>query len=120
MTRNRSSEEIELEKFEQIERGKRISKIRKNELHLTKAQLAKAIGVSAQFLGLVEKGKANLVYSHLKKLRDLSGHSADYILFGLDDNILNKTQTFLEDFSEPQIIAAFDIIKDLSLFIKNS
>ena len=42
-----------LEKLEQIERGKRIKNIRENELHMNKTQLAKEIGVSSQFLGLV-------------------------------------------------------------------
>ena len=70
-------DEIELEKLEQIERGKRIKNIRENELHMNKTQLAKEIGVSSQFVGLVEEGKGNLVYRSIKKLRNLSGHSAD-------------------------------------------
>lgn len=120
MTRNRSSKEMDLEKLERIERGKRIKYIRENELHMNKATLAKEIGISGQFLGLVEDGKGNLVYRSIKKLRDLSGHSADYILFGLDDTIIDKTKHHLEDFSETEIIAAFDIIKDLTLFIKDN
>ena len=70
-----------LENNEQILRGKRIKYIRENELHMNKTQLAKEIGVSSQFLGLVEEGRGNLVYRSIKKLRDISGHSADYILF---------------------------------------
>ena len=50
------SEDFELEKMEQIERGKRIRFIREKELELNKTQLAKKIGVSSQFLGLVEDG----------------------------------------------------------------
>ena len=78
----------DIEKLEKIQRGKRIKMIRKNELHMNKTQLAKEIGVSAQFLGLVEDGKGNLFYKSIKKLRDLSGYSADYILYGSDDNII--------------------------------
>ena len=48
-----------LDMEERIERGKRIREIRENELHLNKSQLAKQIGVSSQFLGLVEEGKGN-------------------------------------------------------------
>lgn len=106
--------------IEQIERGKRIKNIRENELHMNKTQLAREIGVSGQFLGLVEDGKGSLVYKSIKKLRDLSGHSADYILYGLDDNIINETKKCLEKYSEAQIINAIDVIKEITLFIKNT
>ena len=107
------------EKIEQIERGKRIKSIRENELRLNKTQLAKKIGVSSQFLGLVEDGKGNLVYKSLKKLRDLSGHSADYILYGLDDTIINKTKELLSSYNDKEIETAMNVIKDISIFIKN-
>lgn len=114
-----SSSVIDKDKLEQIERGKRIKYIRENELHMTKTKLAKEIGVSGQFLGLVEDGKGNLVYKSIKKLRNLSGHSADYILFGLDDNIIEKTKLCLNKFSESDIRNAFSFIEDISLFIKD-
>ena len=38
-----------------------------DELHLNKTQLANKIGISSQFLGLVEDGKGNLVYKSIKK-----------------------------------------------------
>lgn len=116
---NRSTNKIDLEKLEQIERGKRIKNIRENELYMNKTQLAKEIGVSGQFLGLVEDGKGNLVYKSIKKLRDLSGHSADYILYGLDDSVINETKICLEKYSETQIINTIEIIKEITLFIKN-
>lgn len=118
MNINRSRNEIELEKLEQIERGKRIKQIRENELHMNKTQLAKEIGISGQFLGLVEDGKGNLVYKSIKKLRTLSGHSADYILYGLDDSSILETKQFLQNYSEEEIIHAINIIKDITLFIK--
>ncbi|HCC03362.1 MAG TPA: hypothetical protein DEP51_00665, partial [Clostridiales bacterium] len=68
--------DISLEKQEQIDRGKRIKYIRENELKLNKSDLAKKIGISSQFLGLVEEGKGNLMYRSIRLLRDLSGHSA--------------------------------------------
>ena len=82
--------DVNQEKQEQLIRGKRIKAIRENELRLNKTDLAKQIGISSQFLGLVEEGKGNLVYRSIKLLRDVSGHSADYILYGLDDNVLDK------------------------------
>ncbi len=112
--------EVQLEKQEQIERGKRIKFIRENELKLNKTQLAKKIGISSQFLGLIEDGKGNLVYKSLKKLRNISGHSADYILYGLDDSIITKTSEYLEHYTEDEIIKAIELLKDISIFIRKS
>lgn len=108
-----------LEKEEQILRGKRIKHIREVELQLNKSDLAKQIGISSQFLGLIEEGRGNLMYRSIKLLRDLSGHSADYILFGLDDNVLIQTKQYLEYFSEDEIRSGLDILKDLTYLIKN-
>ena len=53
-----------VEKEEQLIRGKRIKNIRENELRLNKSDLSRKIGVSSQFLCLVEEGKGNLTYKH--------------------------------------------------------
>lgn len=111
--------ERNLEKLEQIERGKRIKNIRENELHMNKTQLAREIGVSSQFLGLVENGKGNLVYTSLRKLRNLSGHSSDYILFGIDDSSISKTKKILEQYSEMEINEAMKLLNNIAVFIKN-
>ena len=118
MGRKRSNVAIEVEKREQYERGQRIKYIRENELKMSKTELAGKIGTSSQFLGLVEEGKGNLVYYSLRKLRQVSGHSSDYILFGVDDNSINKTKRLLKDYSEDEIVEALGIIEKLSLFIK--
>ena len=107
------------EKQEQIARGNRIKDIRENELRLNKTDLAKQIGISSQFLGLVEEGKGNLVYRSVKLLRNLSGHSADYILYGLDDNVIAQTKECLEEYSEEELLGAIKVIKHLSLFLRN-
>ena len=110
--------DVNQEKQEQLIRGKRIKAIRENELRLNKTDLAKQIGISSQFLGLVEEGKGNLVYRSIKLLRDVSGHSADYILYGLDDNVLDKTKTYFEEYSEEEIIEALNTLKSLSNLLK--
>ena len=110
---------VNSDKQEQIERGKRIKNIRENELHLNKAQLARLLGVSGQFLGLVEEGKGNLVYRSIKNLKDISGHSSDYILYGLDDSMIKETNEILEKYDEKQIKAALSMLKNIGLFIKN-
>ena len=119
MGRKRSNVAIETEREEQRERGQRIKYIREKELFMTKTELANRIGTSSQFLGLVEEGKGNLVYYSLRKFREVCGHSSDYILFGVDDNSINKTKKLLENYSEEEIVDALHVIEDLSLFIKN-
>lgn len=114
-----NEENNEVEKLEQKARGERIKEIREKELKMNKTQLGKELGVSGQFLGLVEEGKGNLVYKSIKKLKDLSGHSSDYILYGLDDSIIEDTRKYLEIYSEEEIIHAIKIIKEISLFMKN-
>ena len=118
MGRKRSNVAIEVERQEQYERGQRIKYIREHELKMTKTELAEKIGTSSQFLGLVEEGKGNLVYYSLRKFREVSGHSADYILFGVDDNSINKTKKLLKNYSEEEIVEALGVIEKLSLFIK--
>ena len=112
--------EEELEKFEdeKILRGKRIENIRENELVLRKTDLAPKLGISSQFLGLVEKGKDNLNYNSLKLLRDLSNHSADFILYGLDDSILVETKKYLDAFTERELMEALETIKVLSTYLR--
>ena len=118
MGRRKRNAQLELEKLEQIERGKRIKDIREIELRMNKSELARIIGISSQFLGLVEDGKGNLVYDSIRKLRDVSGHSADYILYGLDDNIINQTKELLANYSEKELIASIDMLKNISILIK--
>lgn len=119
MSRRKLSVDFEAVKYEQVERGKRIRYIREDELHLNKSQLAEKIGISSQFLGLVEDGKGNLVYHSIRKLRDLSGHSADYILYGLDNDTISATKELLDNYSEAEIVEALKVIKDISLLIKH-
>ena len=104
---------------EQIARGLRIKNIRENELHMTKTKLADKLCISSQFLGLVEDGKGNLMYDSIKRLREISGHSADFILYGLDDEIINKTKNCLKEYTEIELINAIDALKRIAFFIRN-
>lgn len=115
-----SEEEINQEKMDQKERGRRIKEIRENELHLNKTELSKEIGVSSQFLGLVEEGKGNLMYRSVRKLKQLSGHSADFILYGVDDEVLHRTSQLMNQYSDQEIIQAMNTITDIALFMKQN
>lgn len=111
--------DLERESKEKVKRGERIRNIRIRELGLTKTELGRKIGVSSQFLGLVEKGEGNLMYKNIRKLKEVSGHSSDYILYGIDDNTIRETKRYLEEFTEDELINAIDVIKNIALFIKN-
>ena len=118
MGRKRANLSVEEEKQSQYERGQRIKFIREQELHMSKTQLAAKIGTSSQFLGLVEEGKGNLVYYSIGKLREISGHSSDYIIYGVDDKSIEHTKKILSSFSDKEISEALTIIEKLAMFIK--
>lgn len=99
--------------------GKRIEIIRK-EMKLTKEGLAKKIGITGQFLGIVENGKSTLSYEKLKRLCDISGYSADYILFGKNKDIINETREKFNDLNEYQIQEACEILKKIGEFIRSN
>ncbi len=96
--------------------GERIKNIREN-MNMTKENFAKQIGISGQYLGLVEHGKNYLSIEKLKVLCDFTNLSADYILFGRDKDIIIDTKNILSEFSEDQIKAGCDMLKKLALFI---
>jgi len=99
--------------------GKRIEKIRL-EMNLTKEALAKELGISGQYLGIVEKGQSALSYEKLEKLCNITGYSSDYILFGKGNKVLKNTEELLKDISIEQIEESYEIIKRLVVFIKNN
>ena len=99
--------------------GKRIQKLRE-DMNITKEAFAKEIGISGQYLGLVEHGKNYLSIEKLKVLCDFTNTSADYILFGKDQNIVNDTKNVLSEFSNEQLTIAGETLKDLSIFIKSN
>lgn len=61
--------------------GLRIKKIRE-DMNLTKEEFSKKIGITSQFLCMIENGKNCLSIEKLKKLCDFTGYTSDYILFG--------------------------------------
>ena len=98
--------------------GDRIRIIR-NELKMNKEALAREIGVTGQFLGVVESGRSTISYDKLKRLCEISGYSADYIIFGKDGDMVKNTKSKLEEYSDEQIRSACEIIQKLAIFMKN-
>lgn len=100
------------------EMGKRIENIR-NSMGMTKEEFSKLLGISGQYLGIVERGKSCLSYEKLKALCEVSNLSSDYILFGKNLNIKKDTKNLLSEFSDTQIETACNTLQTLALFIKN-
>lgn len=97
--------------------GKRIKNIREN-MGMTKEVFAKHIGISGQYLGIIERGSSCLSVEKLKVLCDFTNLSADYILFGKDNNLINDTTNVLSEFTDEQINIGCDTLKKLALLIK--
>ncbi len=97
--------------------GKRIKEIRE-DMGLTKEKFAKLLGISGQYLGVVEHGKSYLSIEKLKILCDLTNLSADYILFGKNNNMIDDTQKLLSEFSTEQIQTGCEALQKLALLIK--
>lgn len=97
--------------------GGRIKKIR-CEMDMTKDSLAKALGITGQFLGVVESGRSAMSYENLKKLCDMSGYTADYILYGRDAHLLYDTGDLLQEFSERELQDACELIKKMAAIIR--
>ena len=102
-----------------VEIGKRIKDIRE-EMGLTKEAFAKKLGISGQYLGLIERGQNYLSIEKLKTLCDLSNLSADYILFGEENTIISDTKILLKKFDKEQIVAGCKTLKKLALLIKDA
>lgn len=98
--------------------GKRIEKLRE-DMNFTKEAFAKEIGISGQYLGLIEHGKNYPSIEKLKLICDFTNTTADYILFGKDENIVSNTQNVLSEFTHEQLTSACDAIKNIAIFIKS-
>ena len=54
----------------------------------------------------------------VKIICDLSGYSADYILFGEEANIMSETKSLLKKFSKEEVIAGCKALKKIALLIR--
>ena len=99
--------------------GKRIKNIRES-MGMTKESFAKQIGISGQYLGLIEHGKNNLSIEKLKVLCDFTNLSADYILFGnIEDNDdISKINHILCKCSDDTLKYVYELIHSSFTFLK--
>ena len=98
--------------------GLRIKNIRES-MNMSKEEFSKLLGISGQYLCIVERGGSCLSIEKLKRLCDLTNSSADYILFGKNTNLEHETNVILSTFTDEQIELGCDTLKKLAVFIKS-
>lgn len=98
--------------------GERIRIVR-NSMKMNKEELAKELGITGQFLGVIESGRSTMSYDKLRKLCQISGYSSDYILFGKNYSLLGETKELLKDYKQEEIEEACEIIKKIVEMLKD-
>lgn len=99
--------------------GLRIKKLRE-ERHLTKEAFAKKLGISGQYLGIIERGQNCLSVEKLKKLCDFTNQSSDYILFGKEYTFDSSVKDTLSDLSDEDIKTCCEALEKLALVMKRN
>lgn len=98
--------------------GLRVRNIRLN-MNITKQKMADMLGISGQYLGMIERGEGTLSIDKLKILCDITDLSADYILFGKDSNSTLKLSKELADYSDEEIKLGCATLENLALLLKH-
>ena len=66
--------------FDKKKMGAKIAALQKDR-KLTQEQLAEKIGVTVQYLGTIERGKANTTLNRLDKIADVLGCESDDLIY---------------------------------------
>lgn len=98
--------------------GLRVKNIRLN-MNMTKQKMADLLGISGQYLGMIERGEGTLSVDKLKILCDMTGLSADYILFGKDFNSTLNLSKKLSGYSDEETKLGCATLENLALFLKH-
>lgn len=101
-----------------IEIGKRIETIRENIMHMNKVQFANLIGMKNQYLSSVEFGEKGLTVEKAVEICNKTGVSADYLLRGIKNPLVNFSEDLNSKYSSEEISKSFEILNDLLYIIK--
>jgi transcriptional regulator with XRE-family HTH domain len=96
--------------------GKRVGTLRRDR-KWTRAKFGEMIGVTAQYVGKIERGDQKITVDLIAVICKTTGASADFIIFGIS-NILDIS-TVMNEFSHGQIEAGFDILMKLAQMINS-
>lgn len=101
-----------------IEIGKRVEQIRENIMHMNKVQFANLIGMKNQYLTYVEFGEKGLTIEKAIEICNKTGVSADYLLRGIDNPLINFSNDLALKYSSEEINKSFEVLNDLLVLIK--
>lgn len=79
--------------------GRRVKKLRK-ELGIKQTELADSLGISYQYMSMIETGKRQLSLSLLVDLANRLGATTDELLYGSLDSLNKKYDQDMEDILE--------------------
>ena len=97
--------------------GERISLLRK-ERNLTKAEFGAMIGLSAHYVGRIERGKHTISAAAVNRICDATGVSSDFIIRGTVDPVY--TIAAFSGLSQEQAKVTLDIVMNVIKFIGTS
>ena len=112
-----------MEKYSTKEMAKEIGlriKLIREDLNMSKVKLAQFLGVSSQYISIVEQGGSIIGIDKLEKLCEISNYSADYILFGKENRVSDSVKKSLSNFSDEQIRAGIEALSTFASFIRAS
>ena len=93
-----------------IEVGKRIKEFRE-EIKMTREELAEKVGISTKFLYEVENGKKGLSAETLLKISKALSCSCDYILLGKKNENYEIINSVLGNFNKKQLRYIGEILR---------
>ena len=93
-----------------IEVGKRIKEFRE-EIKMTREELAEKVGISTKFLYEVENGKKGLSAETLLKISKALSCSCDYILLGEKKESYETINSVLRNFNKKQLRYICEILR---------
>jgi transcriptional regulator with XRE-family HTH domain len=99
--------------------GKRLAEIRADKMKMSKEEFAPLIGMLKSYLGLVEKGERGLSVDRVVEICNKTDTSADFLLRGIDDSMLEFAKDNLEEFTTEDIEKAFKVLNALVLLLKH-
>lgn len=105
--------------FRKVDVGMRIQDIRINKVKMSKGEFAKILGITSQHLGSIEHGTAGISLEKLIKICEITDVSADYLLFGKDDNLISKEiKEALVEYKDEEIDNIILMVKSILNHIK--
>lgn len=94
--------------------GERVGQLRRQR-KLTRAEFGEMIGLSEQYVGRIERGSRIITVAAISKICNVTGVTADYLIFGTEDPI--SKIALLYGLSRDQVQITLDIAMKVFEFL---